>query len=111
MAHDAEKHLFTSLNSVLMFLRSSIIDTRYFLIPHLCEKNWINFLSRPSNELIEYVDEIMKLLKNMMYSFTEDSLKVAASIFEEATVWNNSEKLRNWFQASWLHRAKVNFPI
>ena len=84
------------------------LDASYFLHPQSCEKRWLQFVQTPSNDVVEYSEEIMTFLKNMMFSFTEDTLTVAASVLESSTVWQNSLNLRDWFQSSWLLNAKVN---
>ena len=64
-------------------------------------------MKTPSNDLEQHTDELIKHLKNMQYSLTEESLSVAALVFEQSRVWQNSEKFRTWFQTKWLPIAKV----
>ena len=86
-------------------------DVPSFLNLHSCEKNWLEFLLTPSNELRDSDEVIMGFLKNMAYSFSETSLSFAASLLEESSVWHTSVKLRTWFQAEWLPTAKVSKHI
>lgn len=87
------------------------LDKPCFLNIHSCEKQWLQFLNTPSNELTEHKDEIMGFLRNMADAYSEDSLAVTASALEESNIWHNSVKLRTWFQAEWLPIAKVFFFI
>ncbi|XP_057307938.1 uncharacterized protein LOC130645843 isoform X2 [Hydractinia symbiolongicarpus] len=83
-----------------------LFPASYFLNPQSCEDKWMNFLNTPSNELADQAEEVMAFLRNMAYSTTEDSLTIAAALFEGSSAWNNSSKLRTWFQTTWLHMAK-----
>ena len=67
----------------------------------------MEFINTPSNDVQEFSEDIITFLKNMMSSYTEDSLTVAASALEASSVWKNSINLRTWFQDNWLHSAKV----
>lgn len=81
-------------------------DSNYFLNPTSCENKWLEFVQTPSNNVREHAEEILTYLKNMQYSLTEDSLSIAAALLEGSEVWQKGEKLRTWFQTSWLHLAK-----
>ena len=83
------------------------IDAGQFLNLHSCENKWMEFITTQSNDVQEYTDEIIGYLRGMQYSLTEDSLSQAAGLFEGSDVWQNSDKLRRWFQGKWLHLAKV----
>jgi len=77
-------------------------DAKCFFNPVSCEEKWDEFLNIASNELLEHREEILQLLKNIMYSSTEETLTLAASVLESNGVWKRSQKLRSWFNDNWL---------
>ena len=83
------------------------VEAVQYLNPHSCETMWLKFVETASNDVEEYSEEVMKMLRNMMYSFSEDSLSRSASLLESSQVWKDCHKLRCWFQSKWLPNAKV----
>ena len=84
-----------------------LADVCFFFDPLACEKKWMEFINTPSNDTQDDADDIIKFLKSMMFSLTEDSLTMAASLLETSDIWRYSTNLRSWFQDIWLHNAKV----
>lgn len=59
------------------------------------------------NGLSESREEVLRLLRNVAKSSTEEAFQDNLSSLKESDLWLANPKLRNWLEKTWLVEAKV----
>jgi len=81
------------------------------IITYICdfhrEQCWERWLRKTENGLTGSREEVLKLLRTVAKSATEDSYQENLSALQESELWLANPKLRNWFEKTWLVEAKV----
>lgn len=54
-------------------------------------------------------EDVLKMLRAIARSDTVDAFKSNLLVLEHSDVWLSHQKLKKWFQGTWLEEAKARF--
>ncbi|XP_078600554.1 uncharacterized protein LOC144875486 [Branchiostoma floridae x Branchiostoma japonicum] len=77
---------------------------------HLCdfhrEKSWVEWVRKGANGVSHEQQTVLKLLRNLAASSTQEEFLSSLSNLQDSDVWNESEKLRDYISHIWLPEAE-----
>ncbi|XP_052083492.1 uncharacterized protein LOC127720780 [Mytilus californianus] len=66
------------------------------------EQSWERWLTAAHNGLHTEKTNVLSLLRPIARALNEDDFNSALSTLKSSSVWNEKEKLRKWFEKTWL---------
>ncbi|KAK1901752.1 Ribosome-binding protein 1, partial [Dissostichus eleginoides] len=69
------------------------------------EKAWVEWTRKGGNGVCSQ-DEVLRLLRDIAHSHTEEEFKRHILVLQTNTNWLTNERLRRWFNTKWLPRDK-----
>ena len=73
------------------------------------EKAWSEWLSKGSNSVSEYKDEVLRHLQNIAKSANQASLDENINALKESKPWKESVQLQKYFSNFWGLYLEVRF--
>ena len=71
------------------------------------EQSWDRWLSATHNGMITKKSDVLLLLRPLAQALSDDDFNEALNLLQSSLLWKDNEKLRKWFEKTWLTCYKV----
>ncbi len=100
------------LQYVPVILKCFILNFNLGTTTYICdfhrEQAWERWLKKGDNGLKDKKDDVLKLLRTVAKSNTEDEYHKSLSVLQQSKVWLTHNKFQKWFKNTWLAEAKAS---